>query len=222
MKVKFRRGRKIGDPNYGSTEFGIELEMDVDDETFNDDVIFSKFCATNFSFADQLLEAERERIYASRPAQDVERVAGSVERNSYSRPTPHEPRPTSSSGDRAIEEARHRREPAAARNGVDHSRERPRSDMERSRNADRERDRPARDERRGGGGGKSYGPPRTGAQLFAWAKGHEERGADGFLKSLGGWCKDHDLPTRFSDLTADEIRDVYEAGQAMLDRSGGY
>jgi hypothetical protein len=42
------------------------------------------------------------------------------------------------------------------------------------------------------------------------------------VKALGAWCKDHDLPWKFNDLRTDEVRDVYEAGQSMLEDAGGY
>ena len=219
-KITFRRGRKIGDPNYSSTEFGIEFEMQVEDELFNDDEVFAKFCATNYSFADQLLEAEIGRIYASRPK----------------RPVPTAAAESNGDGQRAIEEARSRREPVTSRNNGVATDQRgvatdqrgvatdqrgvakEQHDWDRSRNPERDR----RRDDRGRGGDKSYGPPRTGKQLFAWAKGHEEKGADGFVMALGKMCKEVTGAWRFDALNAEEVEQVHAAGEAMLEDRGGY
>lgn len=78
------------------------------------------------------------------------------------------------------------------------------------------------DSRPAGGNGRDFGSPRSGKQLFAWAKGVEEQHGDGFIKALQRWCKENDLSWRFDQLTVDQIAAVYQAGQEMLEqRSAG-
>ena len=226
MKITFRRGRKIGDPGYSSTDVGMEIVADCDDELYYDrPAEFGAWAAKQFEAVDELLEAEIRRIYSTRPA-PVETAAQRDRANGNGNGTGNG---YHADGDREIDRARARDEPRngnSYRNG-DGASAKPRYEWDRrgDRPESRDRDRP-RDDRGGRrddrAGEKSYGPPRTGAQLFAWAKGEEERGADGFVKALGGWCKKHELPWRFNDLSGTDVREVYEAGRAMLEDAGGY
>ena len=232
MTITLRRGRKCGDPNYGSTDVGVELTLECDDETYFDKPQeFAAWIAAQYAAADNLIESELRALYARRRLAEP----GPVETASQRDERQAEPAGRSngrsnghtngyhSDGDREIDRARSREEPR----GGDGPVERPRYDWDRNRNPEGrgrdDRDRP-RDDRRGGGGrnGGGYGPPKTGAQLFAWAKGIEENGAEGFVKALGGWCKKNDLPWRFNDLSGADVRDVYEAGQAMLEDQPAY
>jgi hypothetical protein len=231
MKLLFRRARKCGDPNYGSTEVGLDLQADFDPEVADENPErLEAFIEAHYALVDRMIEAEIARVYARRqqaaePTRERE-PAHATNGNGNGYPHPRD-------GDREIDRARERDEPrngGGYRNG-DGASTKPRFDWNRNGSGDDrrrdDRDRPRddrggrRDDRRGGGGG-GYGPPKTGKQLFAWARGVEEKGAEGFVKALGKWCKQRDLPWRFDDLQGDEVRDVYEAGQAMLEDQGGY
>lgn len=110
-------------------------------------------------------------------------------------------------GDREIDRARQREEPAAvggyAKQPVDYG----------SRNSGA----PSGGQYRAGGGGKSYGPPKSGGGLIAWAKELEEKGeAKGLSKwIMYQWGKRHGLgDTRVVDWPEQAVRDCYDEARA--------
>lgn len=207
-KITFRRGRKIGDPNYSSTDVGLEIVLNVDDEVFNDNPTFQRFCAANYSLLDDLVEAEVARIYSTRTA----------------------PVQTAAQREREPVAAGYRNGDGASHNG--HSANgngytKPRTDWDRNRRPEAVREPERRPERRDDrergrddrrGGGKSYGPPKTGRELYAWAKRQEEEnGVRGFVKTLSQISKERYGDWKFNDLHRDDLADLYEEGQRLLD-----
>jgi hypothetical protein len=217
MKLTFRRSRKIGDPNYGSTGIEFELEAQVDDELMYDEP--DKFAETvkhHFAVCDRMLECELARIYSSRTTT----AAGALVR-------PPAERNGHTDGDRAIEDARQRTEPAGAeRNG--HTKERHewssrqssggRDDRDRDRDRggdrDRGRDRGRSNDRQSGGPA-----PRNGKGLFAWGKEMEEKGYGGMVTRLQAYARGQGYPFKFSECSRDEIADIYREGLRLLDES---
>jgi hypothetical protein len=206
MKINIRRGRKIGDPNYSSTDVGLELALDCDDELYYDrPAEFAAWFGVQCQTADELLEAEIRRIYASRPA-PVETAAQRDER----RPEPAAARTNGNgyhaNGDREIERSRSREEPrggdgAAAGGGYERPDERRRDD----------RGRP--DDRRGGGGGG----PNPGKKLLAWARGKDEEGAGGVERYIKDWAKDRGVFGMWQDWDRRDVDDAREAAVKWID-----
>jgi hypothetical protein len=219
MKIIIRRGRKIGDPNYSSTDVGLELALDCDDETYYDKPEdFRAWFAAQCQTVDRLLEAEITRIYACRPGIVGAGLKPATTSHDNSHRDGHDDR------DRAIDEARSRREPEAARNG--YTKERHEWDRRGDRPPDRDDRRGDRPAERGRDGRRSNsghdGPPRNGKALYAWAKDQEEAGARGFVKKLQNWCKSQFGAWRFDELNADEVREAFAAGERMIEDAGGY
>ena len=203
MKVTIRRGRKIGRPNYSSEDIGIELtDIECDDELYYDrPAEFKAFIERNYTFADELLDAEATRIDASRgpdgPAPEHGRSGSPTPAGRSRRPGRERSRGTAPQ--------RLGRGYAKERHEWDHRGDRPPDRDDRDRTAadrGRERGRPG-----GGGRGGSQGPPRNGKALFAWARGIEEEGrCRGLVKWLNAYGKRLRAAEPVRRWTADEVR----------------
>jgi hypothetical protein len=207
MTFTFKRGRKIGDPNYSSTEIGLEITAECDEELYYDrPADFEKWAATQYAAADGLLEAEISRIYAARPKpvetasqRDEHRAEPATSRASYQ----------NGDGAQAIEDARQRAEPAAGYHGNGNGNGYTKQPIDFGRNPAP----PSGGQYRSGGGGKSYGPPKTGSQLVAWAKGIEESGdAKGLSKwIMYQWGRAHGLgDAKVVTWPEEAVRDCYD------------
>jgi hypothetical protein len=74
------------------------------------------------------------------------------------------------------------------------------------------------------GGGKNYGPPRTGRALFGWIKNQEEKSGVELLKYINGWGKIQEFPGRVVDWDEEQVAQAYaEANRklATLQTAGG-
>lgn len=211
IKLIARLEKKVGQPNYSSLCAGLSIETEIDPRAIDDIEVWEQTVARIYSRIEQAVDAELVRLTGS-AAEPVAATAPAAPVNG--RQTAYAP-----DGEAAIAAARTREEPA--RNGPQKEKRvwqtaSPRADQapEREPAGDRDVRRPERRTKDG------YGPPRNGKALFAWAKDCEEKGAVGFIKALGAWCKREGLPWKFNDLQTDEILAVYRAGQEMLENGG--
>lgn len=69
----------------------------------------------------------------------------------------------------------------------------------------------------GGGGNGSYGDPRTGGALFAWAKKQDDANPDiGLIKRIDDWAKAKGFPYKWKDWTAEQVAEAYAKASTVI------
>ena len=212
-KVTFISGQSIEVPGHGWLKRGIEIVRECDDEILESPEHFEKFTSHYYEVADLTIQAALWKWVAAHPSPAK---VGPLVRD---RDDP------SHRADRAIDEARDQREPqpaaaayhngnGTAANGNGNGYQKQNHNWNRGSGA------PAGGQYGGGGnrGGGSYGPPKTGSQLFAWAKGEEEtRDIRGFVKTLQKIAQEKYGTWQFRDLNRDDLVELYEQGKRLLE-----
>ncbi len=205
LSKKFATVGTDGRPDYGSIGADIHLEVELDSQTMAHPDLFREVVADHYATARQSLDAAVSELQAEQPARHVVDMPATMrERQAASAPVNGE-------GARALEDARRQTEPAAApASGNGHTKQ----PVDWGRNSGS-----AGGQYRAGGdrGGKSYGPPKTGGQLIAWARGLEDNGeAKGLSKwIMYQWGKRHGLgDAKVVEWPEQAVRECYEEARA--------
>jgi hypothetical protein len=205
LSKKFSTLGTDGRPDYGSIGADIHLEVELDSSMIQHPDAFRDTVAQHYALARESLDEAIAELRAGQPAPHVVDMPQTIkERQAAALPAP-----AAANGNG---NGYHGNDGAATRPAA-----KPAFNWDRNRNP-AGGSAPRGDQR---GGGKSYGPPQSGNQLFAWAKGEEEkRNARGFVKALQKIAQEQCGSWKFADLSPDQIVWLYEAGQELLDQAG--
>lgn len=216
-KVTFISGQSIEVPGHGWLKRGIEIVRECDEEILESPALFQKFTDHYYEVADLTVQAAIWKWVAAHP---TPAPVGPLVRD---RDDPNRVR------DRAIEEARGQREPQPAvstpsyhnGNGNGNHNGNGNGNGYQKQQYNWNRGGGAPDQRQSGGGNRDGNPyrPRTGKELFGWAKDREAEGRDGFFKAVSKYAKDQFRAWKFDMLNDEQAMQVLEVAEQWIAES---